>query len=1080
MSFPSFPIARLKNPFLLFAACFLLTGALIPAAMAVDPGSVDASFNPTVTYAGSVPNAVVVQSDGKIVIGGVFNFAGGVEHSCVVRLNADGSADTSFNAQTDAEVSALALQSDGKILLGGYFGKVNGTARAGIARLNADGTLDPTFNPGTGAGTNTPSLADSVAVTAIAIQGDGKIVLGGSFDHFNDVAHAGLARLNSNGSLDAAFTPMVAESEGGNFQTVLAIVIQPDGRILFGGNFQTVNGSALSGLARLKSDGTLDSAFNPQVASVNSIALQSDGKIVAGGFFTAAHGSPRKSVARFNSDGSLDMAFNPGAAFTYDVWGANTVVVQSDGKIIVGGGFSTKPQGAFQPNSIIRVNSDGSLDNTFIGTTSRGISDGDFGDPQQVSAAAVLPSGKIIVLGDFSLVDGVKEPGCAQMNSDGTLDLGFQTQFQSRAFLFDLAVQKDDKIVIGGAFAFVNGAPSYAMARLKADGSLDSTFVPDFGLGPAANLDVTVYMSVQHLAVQNDGKVLYSAFKLVRTMSNTDVVTSNPFGRLNADGSMDPTFNVTFDSTSAFLSNIVPQTDGKILIAGDFNEVDGVARASFARINADGSLDTNFQPPALLGVGPSGTPATAQISKIVVQPDGKILLGGTFALTDTTKPVDVVRLNSDGGLDSSFTAALPLVEDQNFQQPDVFDFALQPDGKVLVAGGFSLATQQQGGDFVRLNSDGSLDNSFNGLRGVSRILVQPDGKILVGGDFSLNGAARNGLARVNSDGRVDPSFTVLINDHSRYAVVPNFVFAFGLQADGKIVVAGTFDTVNGTTHTSLVRLQGDSGSRLLNISTRLAVGTGENVLIGGFIITGTDPKTVIIRGIGPSLPGVGGTLADPTLELHQGATTLATNDNWKINDSTGQSQEAAIRATTIPPANDLESAILATLNPGPYTAILAGKNGTTGVGLVEVYDLAQGANAQLANISTRSLVQTGDNVMIGGFIVGNGTANVGGIAKVIVRALGPSLGASGIGNTLADPTLELHDGNGNTIATNDNWKASSNGSSQQSEIEATTIPPPNDLESALVATLGPGNYTAIVRDKNNSTGVGLVEVYNLP
>jgi hypothetical protein len=248
--------------------------------------------------------------------------------------------------------------------------------------------------------------------------------------------------------------------------------------------------------------------------------------------------------------------------------------------------------------------------------------------------------------------------------------------------------------------------------------------------------------------------------------------------------------------------------------------------------------------------------------------------------------------------------------------------------------------------------------------------------------------------------------------------------------------------------------------------------TGDQVLIAGFIITGTDPKRVLIRGIGPSVTGVGVTLSDPTLELHQGSTTVAT---WKINDQTGQSQEADIRATTIAPTNDLESAILATLSPGAYTAILAGKNGGRGVGLIEVYDLAQGANSKLANISTRGFVDTGNNVMIGGLIVGGGSA--GGTARVIVRALGPSVPVAG---ALGDPTLELHDGSGTTIATNDNWKIDDQtGQSQEAAIRATTIPPNNDLESALVATLAPGNYTAIVRGKNNTTGVGLVEVYNL-
>ena len=265
-------------------------------------------------------------------------------------------------------------------------------------------------------------------------------------------------------------------------------------------------------------------------------------------------------------------------------------------------------------------------------------------------------------------------------------------------------------------------------------------------------------------------------------------------------------------------------------------------------------------------------------------------------------------------------------------------------------------------------------------------------------------------------------------------------------------------------------------TQLLNISTRMRVLTGDQVLIGGFIITGTDLKRVLIRGMGPSLNGVGvTTLSDPTLELHQGSTTIATNDNWKTKPD-GTSQQAEIEATTIPPTNDFESTIVAILRPGPYTAILAGKNGGTGVGLVEVYDLAQGANSKLANIATRGFVDTDDNVMIGGLIVG-GTG--GGTAKVIVRAIGPSLGNAGVQGALQDPTLELHDGNGATLRSNDNWKTREDGSSQQAEIEATTIPPTNDLESAIVATVAPGNYTAIVRGKNNTTGIAVVEAYNL-
>jgi photosystem II stability/assembly factor-like uncharacterized protein len=303
--------------------------------------------------------------------------------------------------------------------------------------------------------------------------------------------------------------------------------------------------------------------------------------------------------------------------------------------------------------------------------------------------------------------------------------------------------------------------------------------------------------------------------------------------------------------------------------------------------------------------------------------------------------------------------------------------------------------------------------------------------------------------------------------------LPNVIVdSLEIDYSSRKIRAGTYG--RGLWQSSLATANAAS-AQLLNISTRMRVLTGDQVLIGGFIITGSDPKKVIIRGMGPSLNNVGVTLSDPTLELHQGSTTLATNDNWKINDQTGQSQEADIRATTIPPGNDLESALVATLTPGAYTAILAGKNGGTGVGLVEVYDLAQAANSQLANISTRGFVDTGDSVMIGGLIVGGGSA--GGTAKVIVRALGPSVPVPG---PLGDPTLELHDVNGVTVATNDNWKIDDQtGQSQEAAIRATTIPPPNDLESALIATLAPGNYTAVVRGKNNTTGVGLVEVYNL-
>ena len=262
---------------------------------------------------------------------------------------------------------------------------------------------------------------------------------------------------------------------------------------------------------------------------------------------------------------------------------------------------------------------------------------------------------------------------------------------------------------------------------------------------------------------------------------------------------------------------------------------------------------------------------------------------------------------------------------------------------------------------------------------------------------------------------------------------------------------------------------------LLNVSTRVQVGTIEHVLIGGFIVGGSGAKQVLLRAIGPSLTneGVPGVLANPALELHNASgATIATNDNWQTTQLGGvitSNQVAEIQASGLAPTNAAESAILATLNPGDYTAIVSGVNNTSGVGLVEAYDLEPAAPAKLANISTRGFVQTSADVLIGGFIAGGPNS-----AKVLVRALGPSLIPFGISGALADPTLELLDANGALIMSDDNWK-----DTQQAEIQATGIPPLNDAESAIVATVSPGNYTAIVAGKNNGTGIGLVEVYKL-
>jgi hypothetical protein len=300
-------------------------------------------------------------------------------------------------------------------------------------------------------------------------------------------------------------------------------------------------------------------------------------------------------------------------------------------------------------------------------------------------------------------------------------------------------------------------------------------------------------------------------------------------------------------------------------------------------------------------------------------------------------------------------------------------------------------------------------------------------------------------------------------------------FGIGSSATGTVRIvwpSGIVDVIPAVpANTFLAITEGSSPAPVQpqNISTRLQVQTGDKVGIGGFIVTGTAPKNVLIRGLGPSLAaaGVQGFLADPVLELHEPGGMVLFNNNWK------DSQQSQIAATGLAPSNDSEAAIAALLSPGSYTAVLSGANSSTGIGLVEVYDLDADITSQLANVSTRGFVGTGDNVMIGGIIIGpKGAAD----ATVVVRAIGPSLGAAGVTGSLVDPTLELHDSNGAIIASNDDWQ---DDPAQAALLEAANFAPTDPHESAIYTTLATASYTAIVQGKNGTTGVALVEAYNL-
>jgi hypothetical protein len=303
---------------------------------------------------------------------------------------------------------------------------------------------------------------------------------------------------------------------------------------------------------------------------------------------------------------------------------------------------------------------------------------------------------------------------------------------------------------------------------------------------------------------------------------------------------------------------------------------------------------------------------------------------------------------------------------------------------------------------------------------------------------------------------------------------PTFAQLIGLDASGEKIFYYQYPTVSCNTAYNSIPLHLEStnfptvGPQALNLSTRADVSTGDGVLIGGFLISGTEPKTVVLRALGPSLSsfGVTGVLSDPVLKLYNSSHTLiATNDNWQSDP-----HNADIQKNGLAPGNILESATFQTLAPGAYTVIVTGKDSSTGISLVQLYDLSPLSNSTLFNMSTRGNVGTGDDVMISGFTVGDV-----GSTTVIVRALGPSLASFGVSGVLSDPTLTIYDSTGTAIATNDNWRDDINAI----DVQRNSLSPPNEQESALVLQLPAGEYTAVVSGANGGTGIALAEVYTL-
>ncbi|MEZ4947520.1 MAG: T9SS type A sorting domain-containing protein [Cyclobacteriaceae bacterium] len=719
------------------------------------PGSIDVSFNssdPGFGH-GDGPNepigAIAIQPDGKILMGGGFSSYNGTLVNGITRLNTDGTLDSSFDSGfgTYKSVNDIVVQPDGKILVGGGFNGYNKVPRNGIARINMDGSIDETFDPGSGA---------SSGISAIALQPDSKVLIGGTFLFYDDTPVVRIARLNSDGSLDESFDTGLWK--GANYW-VHSIALQPDGKVLIGGEFTTINGVTRNRMARLNSDGSLDETFNPGLGtsgSVYTIALQSDGKIMIGGSFFSYNGTNIFNIARLNSDGSLDETFNPGFVFINSV---TSLAIQSDGNVLVGSIFYQYD--GVQIKTIARVNSNGSLDSTFdpgsgvnntvwaiglqpdgkvllggrftnyngvpINRIARVNSNGSFdntfnlgsGVNGAIHSIALQQNDKLLIGGEFSSYNGIPRKNIARVNSNGSLDITFNPGSGANKRISTIAIQSDNKVLIGGIFTDYNGTQINSIARINADGSLDLTFDP----GSGSNREI------YSIAIQSDNKVLIGG-----GFTDYNGTQINRIARLNSDGSLDETFDPGLGADNR-VSSIAIQPDGKILIGGYFSNYNGTLKNYLARLNLDGSLDNTFETDLSVNFG---------LLSIVFQPDGKTLIGG-YTNSELPRPV-FSRVNNDGSLDGSFITGLNVDNSVN-------SIALQSDGKILIGGKFTTYDGAARNYFARLNVDGSLDATFDqgsGPNGELRtIAVQSDSRILIGGDFTgYNGIGRNRLARI--------------------------------------------------------------------------------------------------------------------------------------------------------------------------------------------------------------------------------------------------------------------------------------------------------------------------------------------
>ncbi|WP_281233931.1 T9SS type A sorting domain-containing protein [Flavobacterium gelatinilyticum] len=745
----------------------LLHSLLIFSQNAAD---VDHNFGPGPGFGGKVYN-MVVQPDGKIIVQGSRIYKNAVTKE-VIRLNPDGSVDTSFNYNpgTDFNIKCLAVQPDGKLLIGGS----NLAETIRIIRLNEDGSRDTAFDSGN-------SRLSNIFVNSLAVQSDGKIMISyGGFRSFGP--YKSVYRLNADGSSDGSFNIGTGFDYG-----VTKVAVQADGKIIVTGDFTTFNGVKQNHVVRLNTDGSKDSSFDIGTGfnnDVDAIVIQNDGKILLGGAFKKFQDADQRYLIRLNPDGSKDTSFITPDGFKYFTYQTVTnMCLLADGRLLAS--FYISNGDSYGDDSVRCFNPDGSFDTAFPSTF---FNDGANLLTGKMNADVLsiveLKDGRMLIGGTFNYCRRTIEKGIICLNPDGTKNAAFSKDTGFDAAVYCSALQPDGKVIVGGYFDNFQGVIQKKLIRLNADGTRDTSF----------KLNIEFNDEVQSILIQPDGKILVKG-----KFTDYEAQGRSYLVRLNPDGSLDTGFSKRFGSP---LEAIAIQPDGKIIVEGFFSSFPNADVRKIMRFDSDGFADSSFKPGDYENFN-------GVVTDIAVQPDGKILVGGNFTIFNSASQKYLLRLNADGSKDTSFsTEALPELAIV------VGNIVVQPDGKIIVGGVFSPAAGNYESFLMRLNADGTKDASFTdgnwydknrtgyGIS-INAVQLQKDGKIIVGGEFdTFNETALNRLARLNPDGTVDSTF-----DAGTGFGAP--VQTLSVYPDGKILAGGTFSGYRGVASSSyLIRLNG--------------------------------------------------------------------------------------------------------------------------------------------------------------------------------------------------------------------------------------------------------------------------------